>query len=52
MTSCASNRQCGHYTQMVWPSTEDLGCGMSVCPTLGQVWVCHYRPTGNVRMLR
>jgi pathogenesis-related protein 1 len=50
--SCAPNRQCGHYTQLVWPSTEDVGCGMSVCPTLGQVWVCNYRPKGNIRVLR
>ena len=50
--SCAANRQCGHYTQVVWPSTEEVGCGMAVCPSLGQVWVCRYRPRGNVRILR
>ena len=50
--SCAPTRQCGHSTQIVGPSTEEVGCGMSVCPTLGQVWVCRYRPKGNVRMLR
>lgn len=42
--TCAPNRQCGHYAQIVWPATEEVGCGMSVCPTLGQVWVCNYRP--------
>jgi len=50
--SCAPGRQCGHYTQIVWPSTEEVGCGMAVCPSLGQVWVCRYRPPGNVRVLR
>ena len=50
--SCAPNRQCGHYTQIVWPSTEEVGCGMAVCPSFGQVWVCRYRPRGNVRVLR
>ena len=50
--SCAAGRQCGHYTQIVWPSTEEVGCGMAVCPTLGQVWVCRYRPRGNIRVLR
>jgi pathogenesis-related protein 1 len=50
--SCAPNRQCGHYTQLVWPSTDEVGCGMAVCPSLGQVWVCRYRPRGNVRVLR
>jgi len=50
--SCAAGRQCGHYTQIVWPSTEEVGCGMAVCPSLGQVWVCRYRPRGNIRVLR
>jgi len=50
--ACAPNRQCGHYTQIVWPSTEEVGCGMAVCPSLGQVWVCRYRPRGNIRILR
>jgi pathogenesis-related protein 1 len=50
--SCAPNRQCGHYTQIVWPSSEEVGCGMAVCPSLGQVWVCRYRPRGNIRVLR
>ncbi len=47
--TCAPNRHCGHYTQIVWATTRDVGCGMAVCPTLGQVWVCNYRPKGNVR---
>ena len=50
--SCAPKRQCGHYTQIVWPSTEEVGCGMAVCRSLGQVWVCRYRPRGNIRVLR
>jgi len=50
--SCAPGRQCGHYTQLIWPTTEEVGCGMAVCPTLGQVWVCNYRPRGNNRILR
>jgi pathogenesis-related protein 1 len=47
--TCAANRQCGHYAQLVWATTREVGCGMSVCPTLGQVWVCNYRPAGNLR---
>jgi pathogenesis-related protein 1 len=50
--TCAPGRQCGHYTQIVWGATEEVGCGKSVCPTLGQVWVCNYRPKGNVRIVR
>ena len=50
--ACAPNRQCGHYTQVVWAATREVGCGMSVCPSSGQVWVCNYRPRGNVRIVR
>lgn len=50
--SCAPGRQCGHYTQIVWPSTEEVGCGTAICPSLAQIWVCLYRPKGNVRVLR
>jgi pathogenesis-related protein 1 len=50
--TCAATRECGHYTQIVWPTTEEVGCGMSVCPTLAQVWVCNYRPAGNIQILR
>ena len=50
--TCARDRECGHYTQIVWRTTEEVGCGMSTCPTLGQVWVCNYRPKGNIRTLR
>jgi len=50
--TCARDRECGHYAQIVWTTTEEVGCGMSACPTLGQVWVCNYRPKGNIRILR
>jgi pathogenesis-related protein 1 len=50
--TCAPGRQCTHYTQIVWTTTEEVGCGASVCPTLGQVWVCNYRPRGNIEVLR
>jgi pathogenesis-related protein 1 len=49
--TCAANRQCGHYTQIVWRATEVVGCGMCVCPSLGQVWVCNYHPQGNVQFI-
>ena len=46
--SCARGKECGHYTQIVWKDTREVGCGMSVCSDLGQIWVCEYRPAGNV----
>jgi pathogenesis-related protein 1 len=47
--ACRPGRTCGHYTQIVWRSTTDLGCGMALCPDLGQIWVCNYRPAGNIQ---
>jgi hypothetical protein len=47
---------CGHYTQMVWASSLNLGCGVQNCtqnsPFGGgnspwQFWVCDYNPPGN-----
>jgi pathogenesis-related protein 1 len=45
---CQPGRSCGHYTQIVWRATQEIGCGVAVCADLGQIWVCDYRPAGNV----
>jgi pathogenesis-related protein 1 len=46
--SCAPGKMCGHYTQVVWRTTETVGCAMAVCEdTKQQVWVCQYQPAGN-----
>ena len=45
--TCADNKICGHYTQIVWKNTTEVGCGMAVCPDNGQIWVCNYNPPGN-----
>ena len=45
---CADGKVCGHYTQMVWKSTQYVGCGAAVCAdNHNQVWVCQYYPPGN-----
>lgn len=37
----------GHYTQVVWPWTEEVGC--AVASNGGHEYlVCRYRPTGNI----
>lgn len=47
---------CGHYTQVVWANSVNLGCGIAECPTLtglsggpftGAILVCNYLPGGN-----
>ena len=37
---------CGHYTQVVWRSTRQVGCAVSRVDNR-QVWVCEYWPAGN-----
>jgi hypothetical protein len=51
--SCSGT--CGHYTQVVWRATTQLGCGLQACsqnsPFMGfSNWtmvVCNYTPPGN-----
>ena len=43
-----SGKTCGHYTQIVWAGTREVGCGKAMCDDSSQVWVCNYAPAGNV----
>ena len=47
-TSNSCSGVCGHYTQVVWKDTKEVGCAMSVCGDKSQIWVCSYAPAGNV----
>jgi pathogenesis-related protein 1 len=52
--TCTST--CGHYTQIVWRNTTQVGCATKVCDknspfngfTQWQIWVCNYSPPGNI----
>jgi pathogenesis-related protein 1 len=37
---------CGHYTQIVWAGTKQVGCAVARGPNR-KVWVCNYNPPGN-----
>jgi pathogenesis-related protein 1 len=38
--------QCGHYTQVVWSGTREIGCAVARNASR-EVWVCDYNPPGN-----
>uniref|UniRef100_A0A8D2LEK0 Cysteine rich secretory protein LCCL domain containing 2 n=1 Tax=Varanus komodoensis TaxID=61221 RepID=A0A8D2LEK0_VARKO len=51
-----SGPMCTHYTQIVWATTNKVGCAVHTCPRMdvwGEVWenavylVCNYSPKGN-----
>jgi pathogenesis-related protein 1 len=42
------NGDCGHYTQIVWRSTQKVGCAMARNKQR-EIWVCSYDPAGNFR---
>ncbi|KAL3309033.1 Mitochondrial Translation Optimization [Cichlidogyrus casuarinus] len=53
-SSCTNGKMCGHYTQMAWASTTNLGCAHKICPETSDMpmpWalvVCNYAPGGNI----
>ncbi|HYB98802.1 MAG TPA: CAP domain-containing protein [Candidatus Limnocylindrales bacterium] len=48
--TCLPTKICGHYTQLVWENTKEVGCATSHCPNLtyDHSIVCNYGPAGNI----
>lgn len=42
----ACRAMCGHYTQIVWSDTREVGCAVARDPH-HEIWVCEYDPPGN-----
>jgi pathogenesis-related protein 1 len=38
----------GHYTQMIWKDTREMGVGVAVCANGAIIVVANYWPAGNV----
>ncbi|KAJ4707704.1 pathogenesis-related protein 1-like [Melia azedarach] len=46
--SCTKNKDCLHYTQMVWRQSLKVGCARVVCKSGDTFITCNYDPHGNV----
>lgn len=53
-TGDCSTWPCGHYTQIVWSSSREIGCAWAYCSNMtksdiinANYLVCNYGPTGN-----
>ena len=44
--TCRGRGVCGHYTQVVWNDTREVGCAVARGGRR-EVWVCEYYPPGN-----
>ncbi len=51
--ACVTGEVCGHYTQIMWANTTEVGCAKSLCLSdeRKEIWVCHYSPKGNIEGL-
>ncbi|XP_021776105.1 pathogenesis-related protein PRB1-3-like [Chenopodium quinoa] len=45
--TCAPNKVCGHYTQVVWSNSVQLGCARVQCNNGWYFVTCNYYPRGN-----
>jgi len=47
--TCQSGQMCGHYTQMVWKNSVNIGCAIVYCSNLlfKTSVLCDYGPGGN-----
>ncbi|XP_041457491.1 peptidase inhibitor 16-like [Lytechinus variegatus] len=59
--TCLPDKICGHYTQLVWDTSYQVGCGRSFCAegyddtlnfTNNYIVACNYREQGNVQGIK
>ncbi|XP_070531983.1 cysteine-rich secretory protein 3-like [Ptychodera flava] len=44
--TCEPGKLCGHYTQVAWAASYQVGCGILDCG-ISHLTTCNYRPAGN-----
>lgn len=44
---CEVGQMCGHYTQVVWRDSRNIGCARVVCDNGDVFMTCNYDPPGN-----
>ena len=47
LPSATGTNVTGHYTQMVWNTTKEVGCATATS-TVRDILVCRYNPPGNI----
>lgn len=45
------NKKTGHFTQVVWVSSLNLGCGLAISENKKVYAVCNYSPPGNLNSI-
>ena len=45
--TCKAGSVCGHYKQVVWKKSTQLGCAAAACTNQAQIIVCNYDPVGK-----
>lgn len=48
-TCCNGFMEYGHYSQIVWEKTTEVGCAVVKCGNNKYICVCNYNPAGNMR---
>lgn len=46
--ACAAGKECGHYKQMMWRDSTQVGCATVTCSSGETLMACHYEPQGNI----
>ena len=51
-SSAGFNKKTGHFTQVVWVNTMDLGCGLAISENKKVFAVSNYSPPGNLDSIK